>query len=666
MKRYKNQRLKLLLMLTVLSVFGIGIVYSALTEKLYIDSSVAINEMKWDIGFSSSEDNGGSALSESTISEDGKTLTVLCDFGANIEQKKCTTKATITNNSTFNVSLNKTPNIIYDDTYIHTATFKWVDHPTYENRAVLKDNFIAKGESEEVILTINSKFLNLDSAPTTETLIPITVTLDFVEWSGENLPVQTDLAILKSTTDSDTTAFRSSTYKEKIKTITFENKINVPASATESWDIGVNAGKVMAYVIPNAANSSYYDLHIQSDTQLYANNNMEYWFSGFTSVESINGLYLLDTSSVTNMAQMFYTTGKNSNVFVSDLTNFDTSEVTNMNQMFYHTGYNSQVLQFDVSNFDTSKVTDTSGMFRGTGYITEKFALDVDNFNTSNVTNMNAMFYATGRSSKNFNIDISNFDTSKVTDMAQMFYRTGYSSEIVEIDVSNFDTSNVTDMKWMFRGAGYNNKSFTLDVSNFDTTNVTNMELMFDGAGYNSTIIAIDVSDWNTSNVTKMGQMFYEVGYNNPRFKLDVSGWDTSKVVDMYQMFYEVGYNNPNFVLDVSNFNTSKVSDMDHMFYNTGYSNPNFTLDVSNFDTTRVNDMAYMFYQTGYNSTKLNIVITIRNPSLTKYEGIFEGIATKEGAQVTVNYTSETSALVDAMIATKSANSNVVKGVQVD
>ena len=38
------------------------------------------------------------------------------------------------------------------------------------------------------------------------------------------------------------------------------------------------------------------------------------------------------------------------------------------------------------------------------------------------------------------------------------------------------------------------------------------------------------------------------------------------------------------------------------------------------------------------------------------------GAATSTGAQITVNYTKDTSSLVDSMIETKSSNSNVVKG----
>ena len=45
---------------------------------------------------------------------------------------------------------------------------------------------------------------------------------------------------------------------------------------------------------------------------------------------------------------------------------------------------------------------------------------------------------------------------------------------------------------------------------------------------------------------------------------------------------------------------------------------------------------------------------------------MFGSVATKTGSKITVNYTSATSSLVDQMIATKSDDSNVVKGVQVD
>ena len=64
----------------------------------------------------------------------------------------------------------------------------------------------------------------------------------------------------------------------------------------------------------------------------------------------------------------------------------------------------------------------------------------------------------------------------------------------------------------------------------------------------------------------------------------------------------------------------------------------------------------------------------ILNPSLLllynedvpfKYNYMFIGAATKDGACITVNYIADASTLVDNMIATKSASSNIVKGSQI-
>ena len=627
MKRNRKTKRKLFITLVMLSILSIGLGYAIFTETLTISNSVAISEMKWDVGFSSVADNGGSVLSDSSISSDGKTLTVMCDFGSHTDQETCTAKATIKNNSTFDVGLTQDPTITYDDTYIHTLTFKWNNHPTYENHTVLQDNFIAKGESEEVILTIKTKFMKIDMLPTSDMVIPITITLNFAEWRNGSLPTKNDLAILKSTSNSDATAFRNYAYKSKIKTITFEDEINVPSNAVASWDIGVaQNGNVMAYVVTNASNSSYYDLYIQSDTQLYANSDMSYWFYNMTYVDSIIGLELLDTSITTNMSNMFYMTGYNSTTFTLDLSNFDTSNVTNMSYMFSHTGYNNTTFTLDVSGFDTSKVTNMSSMFGSTGYNSTTFTLDVSGFDTRNVTNMNYMFGYTGYNTTTFTLDVSGFDTSKVTDMSSMFYNTGRSSTTFTLDVSGFDTSNVTDMNCMFSQTGYNSTTFTLDVSGFDTSNVTDMNGMFANTGRSSTTFTLDVSGFDTRNVTNMNYMFGYTGYNSTVFTLDVSGFDTSKVTDMSEMFY----------------------------------------------------------QTGYNSLKLNTSITIRNPNMgyeecydwdfdgyeetcnisSGYDSMFYNVATKTGSKITVNYTSETSSLVDQIIA--SATGNVVKGVQVD
>ncbi|MGM9834241.1 MAG: BspA family leucine-rich repeat surface protein [Bacilli bacterium] len=447
-------------------------------------------------------------------------------------------------------------------------------------------------------------------------------------------------SVLKATTYNDTTAFRSNTYKQKIKNITIENKIDIPETVTEEekWDISeAQDGSIMSYVVPNET-SGYYDLYIQSNNRILGNTDMSYWFKNFQYLDSLNGLDLIDTSNVTNMKYMFSFTGSN-----------------------------SEILTLDLSNFDTSNVTDMSAMFQGLRcYRNQEFALDLSSFDTSKVTNMSNMFEDTGQNSTNFTLDVSSFDTSKVTNMTYMFSYTGQNSENFALDLSNFDTSNVTNMSRMFEYTGYKSQNLTLNLSSFNTSKVTNMSMMFSYTGQNSTNLTLNLSNFDTSNVTNMVSMFNSTGQNSTNLTLDLSSFDTSKVTDMSGMFSYTGHNSQSFDLDLSSFNTSNVTNMKRMFYYTGYSNPNFTLDVSSFDTSKVTDMREMLYYTGYKSTKLNTAITIRNSGTTSYSNMLKGVANMTGTKLTVNYTSATSDLVDNMIATAQGNVNVVKGVQVD
>ena len=613
MRRRNNEKNKFIVLILMLFVLAVGIGYAVLTEKLTINNTISYDSMKWDVGFTATEDgfepmvdkyieiiesefgmtleelgmskeelkndfNGDriNAISTSSISPDKKSITVNCNLEMSSKPQTCWVKATISNASTFNISISDLQ-INYDDTYIYDTGMIWLNHELFgiisEPVEVVKGQTLDVGEIADILIIIDTKELTEDILPTNDLSIPVTISLDFEEAEVSI----SKLAML--TIRKDDFAFWSDEYREKIKNITFEDKINVPDEAFESWDISLGqTGKVMSYVVPNQNDSSYYDLYIQSDTQLYANFNMQYWFENFTNIDSINGLDLLKTSYTNDMHGMFASTGYNSTIFTLDVSNFDTSNVTDMSFMFDRTGYNSTIFALDVSNFDTSKVT---SMYR--------------------------MLALTGVSNPNFTLDVSNFDTSNVTNMGGMFVRVGEA-----------------------------NKFFTLDVSNFDTSNVTNM-----------------------------GSMFSSVGYNNPNFTLDVSNFDTSNVTNMSYMFSETGYNSKTFTLDLSNFDTSKVTNMSWMFRNTGFNSERLTLNLNSFDTSKVTSMLGMFESTGYNSI-FNTLITIKNPNTTDYNWMFEDVATKSGSKITVNYTSETESLVDDMIATKSYDSNVVKGVRVD
>jgi len=371
-------------------------------------------------------------------------------------------------------------------------------------------------------------------------------------------------------------------YKDKIKTITFQDSINIPNGIDDKykWDVSkTQSGTVMAYITPNSSNSDFYDLYIQGDGKIYAPSNSSNLFKDFKYLDSINNIEVLDTSKVITMSYMFYNAGYNSTAFTLDLgNNFDTSKVTNMSYMFYNTGYNSTAFTLDLgNNFDTSKVTNMSAMFYCAGRSSTAFTLELgNNFDTSKVTDMSSMFYCTGRSSTAFVLNLGDkFDTSNVTTMYQMFSDTGYNSTIFTLNLGNkFDTSNVTTMYKMFHQVGTKNPNFTLDLGDkFDTSNVKNMYGMFHSVGSASTKFTLDLGDkFDTSKVTNMGFMFMQTGNKNPNFTLNLGNkFNTSNVTEMRQMFYLTGRNSLLFSLDCSTWNVEKV---------TSYSNFNYGVET--------------------------------------------------------------------------------------
>jgi len=139
-------------------------------------------------------------------------------------------------------------------------------------------------------------------------------------------------------------------------------------------------------------------------------------------------------------------------------------------------------------------------------------------------------------------------------------------------------------------------------------------------------LVSLNLNNFNTSSVTDMRYMFSEC---SSLASLNLSGFDTSNVVDMRYMF-------------------NKCSALEN-------------LDLSSFDTSSVTDMEFMF--NGCNN--LSTTITISNPNLTGYNSMFTNASTIDGSSIIVNYIDVTSDLVDLLIATKSNNSNVVKGTLV-
>ena len=229
----------------------------------------------------------------------------------------------------------------------------------------------------------------------------------------------------------------------KVKNVTLVDSLQGHSlDEANCWDASQEKkGKILAWY--EVDENGYYSVTIGQDGGVTANVNSSYLFSCIG-----------------------YNVSNGTEVKIEGLENLDTSNVTNMADMFH---YCKSLTSLDVSSFDTSKVTYMSYMFYNCSKLT---SLDVSKFITSNVTRMDYMFYGC---SKLTSLDVSKFNTSKVTSMYRMFKSC---SSLTSLDVSSFDTSNVTSMYSMFESCS---SLTSLDLSKFDTSKVTDYSNMLSG-----------------------------------------------------------------------------------------------------------------------------------------------------------------------------------------
>ena len=442
-------------------------------------------------------------------------------------------------------------------------------------------------------------------------------------------------------TSSDRMYFWKDNYRPYIRTINFGSDLsNLPSSCTEEnlcFDVTSDGSKkkVYGYLIDSGLNfqvgidennnpiyHALYNLYIVSGAPIFAPQDCSLFFAGFNNLVNINYNDNFNTSKVTNMSYMFLPImpGDWSNVVT--LTSSD--DITKPTLLSKNNNFNTELM----------------GAAPGPGFHSVLEDLNLSIFNTSNVTSMKKMFaYCSSLTS----LDLSNFDTSNVTSMDDLFWQC---ESLTNLDLSGFAKSNVTDMSSMFYGCS---SLTSLKLSNFNTSNVTDMRFMF----YNcSSLTILDLSGFTTSNVTDMSDMFYSC---SSLISLDLSNFNTSNVTDMGVMFYNCSSLTS---LALSSFNTSNVTDMSSMFSDCSSLT---SLDLSSFNTSNVILMLNMFCD----CSKLTTTINIIGSSVRNFSSIFYGAATDPNAKIVVNYTSIEESLIDRMIATKSSNSNVVKGKQI-
>ena len=387
------------------------------------------------------------------------------------------------------------------------------------------------------------------------------------------------------------------TYIREITNIKIVDEAAAPESLYAGpWDISeVKDGSVTAWM-PDATSVV---ISGNGSGRIKANANSSYLFDSFRKLTKIEGLELLDTSSVTNMNHMFSDCTKLTSI--GGLNSWNTSSVTDMSWMFSRSNFDSLN---GISNWDTSAVTNMSGMF----YYTEFTNLDsISRWNTSSVTDMNSMFQGCEHLSS---LELNEWDTSAVTNMSYMFYNC---RSITNLDgISNWNTSAVTDMSRMF---GACSVLINLDgISEWNTASVVNMEYMFFTS---RSITNLDsISGWNTSAVKNMTGMFYDcinlnsldlskwdvssvtstaVMFNDCSALIsagDLSGWNTSSMIKMGSMFDEC--HNLIGVGDLSSWKTSNVTDINHMFSDC-YALT--SLNLSGWDVRNVKNMSAMFIE---------------------------------------------------------------------
>ena len=331
--------------------------------------------------------------------------------------------------------------------------------------------------------------------------------------------------------DSSTNEGVKAIQRENIDNITFVN--STTGKNTNTWDVSAQGdNSILAWYTQNSNGS--YKVYIGSDSEIFGNRDSSSLFEYIgnsdkcTATETITNINLLNTSNVTNMSSMFFSTGSKAMTSLDLGDNFDTGNVTDMSSMFGSTGFDAMTSLKLGSKFNTNKVTDMSRMFSNTGY--------------SAMTSLNLG---------------DKFDTSSVTDMSEMFSNTGHKA-MISLDLGDkFDTSNVTNMNKMFYNTG-NSAMTSLDLGDkFDTSNVTNMNQMFYCTGYRAMTSLKLGNKFNTSKVTDMRELFYMTGANvmtildlGPAFTKIATGslpnkWDSSKTeeanVDMFSLTGKYG-----------------------------------------------------------------------------------------------------------------------------
>ncbi len=266
------------------------------------------------------------------------------------------------------------------------------------------------------------------------------------------------------------------------------------------------------------------------------------WFDSADKLETIEGWENLNTSDVTNMANMFQ---KCRLVESLDVSGWNTAKVTNMANMFATC---TKLGGLDLSTFNTQEVTNMTNMFSGCTSLT---SLDLSGWNTKKVLRMNGMFASCSALTA---LDVKHFDTQNVTDLGRMFYNC---KNLPKVTINTWNTQKVTTMKELFAGCS---KMTSVNMQGMNMRKVKDMSLMFSGCSSLETVFLLDCE---TFAATDMNHMFSGC---TSLTRLVLNSFDTYSVTDMSYMF--ANCTNLETINTGEFWDTESVSNSEGMFEN--------------------------------------------------------------------------------------------------
>ena len=343
----------------------------------------------------------------------------------------------------------------------------------------------------------------------------------------ETLPVETtspSIEVIPSYSQKDYTLkdgpdfYQGQHPMSEIQVITFSH--STPLEFDEKWGASeTDADCLMGYRVGN-------HIFIVGE-QIHASWRCSYMFAGhdnydrplWSSLESIEGLGLINTSSATEMKCTFAYTQLE---YLNGIENWDVSNVRDFSGMFqgHSNSGDSLFKELNVTSWDTGRAMSMSHMFYGCSQLT---SIPIDNWNVSRVGSFSHMFADCYNLS---GLNLSNWQTDSVVSF-DAFLNDCHSIRV--IDVSALNTSTCEQFSQMFEACV--GLEEIVGINNWDVSNASYY-------AFSETfhccykLESLDLSNWEATpdNTARMFKNCKSLSY------LDISGLDLANAAttEMY------------------------------------------------------------------------------------------------------------------------------------